>query len=120
MQVVDYFSVLSEVEYLTRENRKLSDLLHAQSSANGSDSEDNLFLCSFTPIMRQIVANAKKNAHRLPHGQRHPEMFKKFSNSLFIYAGPLAYDFLQQILSHAFPSHRTVQRLVQSEYKTLH
>lgn len=70
--------------------------------------------------MRQIIANAEKNAHRLPHGQRHPEVLKKFSTSLFIYAGPLAYDFLQRNLSHALPSLRTVQRLVQSQYKTLH
>lgn len=47
-------------------------------------------------------------------------MLKKFSTSFFIYAGPLAYDFLQRNLSCALPSLRTVQRLVQSEYKTMH
>ena len=35
--------------------------------------------CSFTPVLKQIIANAEKNASRLPVGRRHPEiLFKSF------------------------------------------
>ena len=44
---------------------------------------------------------------------------KKFATSLFIYAGSLAYDFLQKNLSKVMPSLRSVQRIVHSEYKTI-
>ena len=90
-QITDYFSVLNEIEHLTRENVRLSNLLQSQSTEFKPDSG----ICSFSPVLRQIISNAEKNTHRLPHGQRHPEVLKKFATSLFIYTGPLAYDFLQ-------------------------
>lgn len=38
---------------------------------------------------------------------------------LFIYSGPLAYEFIYHNISGALPSLRTVQRAVHSEYKTI-
>ena len=43
----------------------------------------------------------------------------KFSTALFIYCGPLSYEFIQQNMQEALPSLRTVQRLIHREYKTL-
>ena len=65
------------------------------------------------------MCNAEKNAGNSKHGYRHTEIVKKFAIALFIYSGPLAYDFLQHNLSQALPSLRTVRRLVYSEYKTI-
>ena len=92
-QTISLFSmnVLNEIEHLTRENIKLSSLLQSQST----EFKPNSGVCSFSPVLKQIISNAEKNAHRLPHGQRHPKVLKKFSTSLFIHTGPLAYDFLQ-------------------------
>ena len=41
---------------------------------------------------------------------------KKFATSLLIYAGPLAYNFLQQNMPEALPCIRTIQNLIYSEY----
>ena len=112
-QVTDYFSVLNEIEQLTRENERLSYLLQSQCTKTSDVS------CSFSPVLKQIISNAEANGHRLPHRRQHPEVLKKFSTSLFIYTGPLAYDFLQRNPSCALPSLRTVQRQVQTEYKTI-
>ena len=46
-------------------------------------------------------------------------MLKKFCTSLLIYAGPLAYNFLQENLPHALPSLRSVRRILHSEYKVI-
>jgi hypothetical protein len=113
-QIIDYFSVLTEIEHLTRENENLSNLLQCTKFKQNSDD-----ISSLSPILRQIISNAEMNSHRLLHGQRHPEVLKKFSTSLFIYTGPLGYDFIQRNLSCALPSLRTVQRLVQTHYKTI-
>ena len=45
---------------------------------------------------------------------------KKFSISLLIYSGPLAYKFLQKNMPEALPSIRTVQSLLYDEYKPIH
>ena len=50
---------------------------------------------------------------------RHPEILKKFATALFIYAGPLAYEFIQQNMPEALPSLRTVQTTIHVEYKAL-
>ena len=112
-KIIDYVSIVNEIERLTIENEKLVHMLY-QKESNGSP-----MLHSCTPILKQIVANAEKNASKLPHGRRHPEIMKKFATALFIYAGPLAYDFLQNNLSQVLPCLRTVQRIVHSEYETL-
>ena len=39
--------------------------------------------------------------------------------SLFIYAGPSAYSFIQHNLHQSLPSMRTIQRAVHSEYRTI-
>ena len=61
----------------------------------------------------------KKNAQRLPTGRRHSEVLKKFATSLFIYAEPLAYNFLQENVPQALPSLRSIQNIVHSEYQTI-
>ena len=110
-RLVDFFSILDEVESLCLKNEKLTSLLKQSNSCFNYDL--------YNPILRQTVCNAEKNAGNSKHGYRHTEIVKKFAIALFIYSGPLAYDFLQHNLSQALPSWRTVRRLVYSEYKTI-
>ena len=67
-----------------------------------------------------MLENAKRNASRNPTNHRHPDVLKKFSAALLIYAGPLTYEFIEQNLSKSLPSLRTVQRHIRTEYKTIH
>ena len=111
--ITDYFNLLNEIEMLAKENAKLSKLL--QQNDNRSFNTGGL-----NPILRQILINAEKNAFIYPSQRRHTEILKKFSTALFIYCGPLAYDFLHQNMSQGLPSLRTVQRIIHAQYKTLH
>ena len=73
----------------------------------------------FSPILKRLVLNAEKNLDRLPKQRRHDVLMKKFATSLFIFAGPLSYEFLHQNMPEALPSLRTVHRIVSDEYKTM-
>ena len=76
---------------------------------------------NFIPVLKYIISNAEKNSSLLPKCRRHPEILKKFSTSLLIYAGPLAYEFMQQNLPQALytmPAD-SIQQIVHSEYKTI-
>lgn len=75
---------------------------------------------SFTNILRQIFVNAEKNVGQYPTHRRHPPLLKKFSTILFILAGPLAYELIQQNMPEALPCTRTVQSAIHSEYETIH
>ena len=111
--ITDYFKILNEIEILVKENVKLTKLL--QQNGNKSFNTGSL-----TPILKQLLINAEKNASIYPSQRRHTEILKKFSTALFIYCGPLAYEFLHQNMCQALPSLRTVQRIIHAQYKTLH
>ena len=49
------------------------------------------------PLLKHLLLNTERNAEKLPQQRRHEELLKKFSTSLFIYAGPMAYDFPPQV-----------------------
>ena len=66
---------------------------------------------SFTNILRQIVLNAEKNHDKCPTHRRHPSIVKKLT-VLFILAGPMAYELIQQNIPEALPSIRTVQSAI--------
>ena len=92
------------------------DHLLSQSLDNASDNAKKK---DFTTFFRQIVDNAKKNVGKLPQSKRHSEVIKKFSTSLFLYSGPMAYNMIQKNMEDALPSLRTVQRTIHSEYHPL-
>ena len=110
--ITDYFKILNEIEILAKENVKLSKLLQQNDKSFNTGG--------LTPILKQILINAEKNALIYPSQRRHTEILKKFSTALFIYCGPLAYEFLHQNMCQALPSLRTVQRIIHAQYKTLH
>ena len=110
--LTQYYNIVDEIERLTHNTKILSTLRRQES--------DESSVMSFSPVLKQIIANAEQNATALPHGKRHPEVIKKFATALFIYAGPLAYEFLQSNLHQALPSLRTIQYVVHANYNTIH
>ena len=106
---------MDDIGSLAVENEKLSALLQQ----NMRKDADQPFSLSVTPVLKQLVSNAQKNAERLPSGRRHSEIIKKFATSLLIYAGPLAYDFLHENIPKALPSLRSIQRVICTEYQTI-
>ena len=97
-------------------NEKLSALLQ---NGNGYEKESISTSCCST-VLKQIIVNAEKNVGKFKTQQRHPEILKKFSTVLFILAGPLAYELIQQNMPEALPCVRTVQSAIHSEYETMH
>ena len=55
-------------------------------------------------ILQDLLRNAERNALKVNTAMRHEEVIKKFATSLFIYCGPMAYNFLHQNLHGALPS----------------
>ena len=98
-------------------NKQLAELLQHQ--LNRSSHENSYSPCSLTPILKQILLNITKNSDRNGKQRRHNEIVKRFCTALFIYAGPLAYEFIQSNMQQALPSVRTIQRVIYSEYKTI-
>ena len=54
----------------------------------------------YSTMLRQIIINAEKNLGKQSK-ERHPDVLKKFCIALFIYTGPLAYEFLHQNMPEA-------------------
>lgn len=113
--ITDYFKVLDEIETLAKENEKLSNLLKQCVSNKYINTGSH----GLTPILRQILINAEKNVCRYPTQRRHSEILKKFATALFIYCGPLSYEFIHQNMQQALPSLRSVQRIIHSQYKIM-
>ena len=99
------------------ENRQLSLLLQQFASSNESTQVPPQE--SFTNILRQLVLNAEKNHNKCPTHRRHSAILKKFATVLFILAGPMAYELIQQNMPEALPSIRTIQSTIYLEYKTI-
>ena len=80
-------------------NEKLSALLR---TSNADEKASTRLLCS--AVLKQIIVNAERNAGKFNTQRRHPEILKKFSMALFIYAGPMAFEFIHQNMPEALPS----------------
>ena len=113
--ITDYFKVLDDIETLAKENEKLSKLLKQCCTNKYIDTGGH----GLTPILRQILINAEKNVCKYPTQRRHTEILKKFATALFIYCGPLLYEFIHQNMCQVLPSLQSVQRLIHSQYKIM-
>ena len=118
--IEDYVFVIDEIEQLTNENKILCDLVKTINEQLKHESKPTSSSFTSFPIMLQhLIKNAEKNAVKAPKGRRHLEVIKKFAISLFIYTGPMAYKFLQQNITLALPSLRTIQSQIYSEYRVI-
>jgi len=64
-----------------------------------------------------LISNAIKNSERSLPGRQHDYIIKKLPLSLYIFSGPLAYNFLHKNMPESLPPSRTVQRMVHKEYE---
>ena len=117
--ITDYLKIVNSIEKLMAENKKLSMLLSQFAIAESKEHHLNK-TPPFTNILKQICINAEKNLGKYPTSRRHLPILKKFSTVLFILAGPLAYELIQQNMPEALPCVRTVQSAIHSEYETMH
>lgn len=119
--LTEYYHVLTDIEKLLKANQKLSALLQAnmQNEEKGEPTLTVNHQSFFSTILKQIILNAEKNAGKHCTSRRHPIILWKFSIGLFIYAGPLAYEFIYKNMPEALPSIRTIQSAIHSEYKTI-
>ena len=115
--ITDYYKTIEKYARSTPELMNVFSFSTSLTSSHSSDNSKNSGKQKdFSTFFRQIVENARKNVGKLPQSRRHNEVIKKFSTSLLLYSGPMAYNL---ILEDAFPSLRTVQRMIRSEYYPL-
>ena len=114
---------IDEVEKYARSTPELMNVFSFSTNLTSShcldSSKNSGKQKDFSTFFRQIVENAKKNVGKLPQSRRHDEVIKKFSISLLLYSGPMAYNLIQKNMEDAIPSLRIVQRMIQSEYYPL-
>ena len=110
--ITSYFSVLNEIKQLLKKNSKLTELLSTQIAIQ-DNTKVNIDMPS---LLGKLIENAEANCPKYHKSRRYTEVITKFATSLFIYSGPLAYNFIQQNMPTAIPHLRTVQRSVNKEY----
>ena len=71
---------------------------------------------NYQSFFRELLHNAEKNCSKIPTQRRHDSLIKQFATALFVYSGPIAYNFMHKSIPEGLPSLRTVQRLVHSNY----
>ena len=74
---------------------------------------------SYNNLTQEIINNADQNYCKFPTCQRCSTTIKKFATALFLYSGPLAYEFLQQNIPQALPCTRTIQGAIYAEYNRI-
>ena len=116
----DYYQILNNIEKLMKQNEELRMLLRSTVSADeyqptAECADDNL-QPPVTLVLQSILKNAIENSAKQPKQRRHPEILKKFAVLLFIYAGPLAYEFIHSNMAEAIPSLSTVKHIVHNYY----
>ena len=120
-KITDFFEIIDQIESISRSNPEFNNILQ-EACKNQQQrqlaSHNFTSMKSFSPLLTQLLTNATANVDKtIPQAKRHNAIIKKFSTSLLIYAGPRAYNFLHENMPQALPSLRTIQRVVQSEYK---
>ena len=121
-RLTQYYDLINQIDLLTKST---PELMKAFNKANEERSKI-LNISSlhrkpleFQSFFQKIVCNADSNACKQPQGRRHCEIVKKFATSLYLYAGSMAYNLVQQNMTTALPCLRTVQRNLHSEYHPL-
>ena len=114
--ITSYFSIINEINILTKKYSELAKLLQHVQKENCDGVSSGVHISG---LFSKLMANADKNCGKIPEGIRFSEVIQKFATSLFIYSGPLAYDFIQHNMPLVLPSLRTIQRSVNKKYKCI-
>ena len=104
---------MNEIDLLIKQNDKLKGLLKSTQVAIHQGTNVHTDVPS---LFAKLMENTERNCQKAPKNRRFTEVITKFATSLFIYSGPLAYNFIQQNMPTALPHLHTVQRNVNKEY----
>ena len=72
----------------------------------------------YNNLLQEIINNANQNYSKFSTCRRYFPTIKNFATALFLYSGPLAYEFLQQNVLQAVPCTRTTQSANYAEYNS--
>ena len=107
------------MEQLEHKNDTLSALLQQLQTLETTPYANSANTISFTNVFQELIKNAGHNHDKHPTRRRHSETIRKFTTALFLFAGPLAYEFIQQNVPQALPCARTIQTAIHSEYQVI-
>ena len=110
---------MSTIEQLEHKNDTLTALLQQVRSSETTPYVNSANKLSFSNILQQLIKNAERNHDKYHTHRRHSEIIKKFAMALFLFAGPLSYEFLHQNIPQALPCVRTIQTAIYSEYQII-
>ena len=70
-------------------------------------------------VLKRTIEILEQNYLRSPHGRRYDTVLKNFATSLYLYAGPVAYEFVHANLNIGLPCSRTIQGIIHKDYKNI-
>ena len=114
-KITEYFPILNQIDKLIFENKRLSKFIQSELAKHTNEISTNSqkFTSKF---LNKLFENSIKNADRNPRGRHHNEVITKFAISLFIWSGPMAYEFLHKNLPEAIPSTSLIRDKIHSQY----
>ena len=117
--ITDYWKIMSTIEQLEHKNDTLTALLQQVRSSETTPYVNSANTISFSNILQELIKNAERNHYKYPTHRRHSEIMRKFATALFLFAGPLSYEFIHQNIPQALPCVRTIQTAIYSEYQVI-
>ena len=118
-QITDYWKIADTIEQLQHKNEKLSMLLKDLQQTVMMPDQNLVKTKSYNNLIQEIINNADQNYCKFPTCQRYSPTIKNFATALFLYSGPLAYEFLQQNIPQAMPCTRTIQGAIYAQYNRI-
>ena len=115
-RITDYWKIADTIEQLQHKNENLSMLLKDLQQTVMMPDQNLVKTKSYNNLIQEIINNADQNYCKFPTCQRYSPTIKKFATALFLYSGPLAYEFLQQNIPQAMPCTRTIQGAIYAQY----
>ena len=116
LRITDYWNLMDNIEQLQYKNEKLSMLLR-ELELSLVASHQNQTKSKFNNLLQSMISNAEQNCGKFPTKRKHSSTIKQFATALFLFSGPLAYEFLQQNIPQALPCVCTIQSNIHAEYK---
>jgi len=113
-KITEYIPIVNQIDKLILENKQLSTFIN--SSLQTNKPSQVIFNSAF---LQKLYENSVINASRKPNGHRHNEIIIKFSISLFIWSGPIAYEFLHRNMPAAIPSISLIRNKIHSQYRDI-
>ena len=109
-KITDYYEIFDKIDVVIKENYSIIEQSELKFNVEQSKGTN------YQSFFRELLHNAEKNCSKIPTQRRHDNSIKQFATALFVYSGPIAYNFIYKKIPEGLPSLRTVQRVVHSNY----